>query len=111
MSSGLGWLEDGGAVSSHKEAGAKFHLMKSGHFLQALKSLWRVLDTNLTTGFYFQEYKLWGTWVVQSVKRPILGFMITVCGFEPSIRLCAHTADLLGLLSHSLSLLSPTRLK
>lgn len=39
MSSRLGLLEGGGGVGLPKEAGAKFHLMNSGHFPQALKNL------------------------------------------------------------------------
>ena len=45
-----------------------------------------------------QENKTeWGTWVAQSVKLPTLDFGsghdLTVCEFEPSTGLCAHSAE------------------
>ena len=40
---------------------------------------------------------LWGAWVAQSVKHPTLGFGLghdlTVCEFEPHIRLHADSAE------------------
>ena len=39
----------------------------------------------------------WGTWVAQLIKQPTLGFGsghdLTVCEFEPRIRLCADSEE------------------
>ena len=58
-----------------------------------------------------QENDSRGTWVAQSVKPLTLGFSpghdLTVCEFEPRIRLCTDDASLLGILCLPLSLPLP----
>ena len=48
-------------------------------------------------GLVIRKSHVWGAWVAQSVKGPTLDFGsghdLTVCGFDPCIRLCADSVE------------------